>query len=286
MARQASQADASRTGSRPATSAAAPEQTIQDSSHGAQIAARDKLVITTLNDATFSLQTTVGADGKIDFAEAGRVQAAGLTVRELETSLQDRLRGKWLINPQVTVDLMQAATKRVLVGGRVHNPQPYQFAGKTTVLEVLNGVGMPTDDAGDRAFIVRGNPDGSVPSADQMTEANKTYVDLLKLITEGDLSQNYTMNDGDYLFVEKALPFTITGEVKSPNQYPAHRGLTVQQAVALAGGLTDRAKSNGSGIKILRAGGDPKTSKPIDVKDWTKELVKPGDTITVPARIL
>jgi polysaccharide export outer membrane protein len=119
-----------------------------------------------------------------------------------------------------------------------------------------------------------------------MTEASKTYVDLYKLITEGDVSQNYAMNDGDYLFVEKALPFTITGEVKSPNQYPAHRGLTVQQAVALAGGLTDRAKSNGSGIKILRAGGDPKTSKPIEVKDWTKELVKPGDTITVPARIL
>jgi len=258
-----------------------------DPTHGAIIAPHDKLKVTTLNEPMFTTEAIVDADGTFDFPYLGHVKAAGLTARQLEMDLKKRLDTDWVKNPQVTVDLEQFASKRVLVGGRVRNPSSYPFAGRLTVVDALLLAGSITDDAGDRAFIIRANPDGSVPSADQVSEAAKIYVDLHNLLDAGDLSENYTLNDGDYVFVEKAQPFTITGEVKNAGMFPAHRGLTVQQAVALAGGLTDRGKS--SGIKILRPTTDPKKPQEIVVKsdnDYRTQQVKPGDTVVVPSRIL
>lgn len=260
--------------------------TAVDQSTGAVIAPRDKLSVTTVGEPIFSVQqATVDADGTFDFGHLGRIKAGGLTVRQLEEDIKTRLvTGGFLSHPEVTIELIQSATKHVMVNGRVRNPTTVNFAGKMTVMEALVDAGSLTDDAGDHAFIIRGNPDGSLPSADQMTTAAKTYVDLQKLIEDGDLSQNFTLNDGDYLYVEKAEPFTINGEVKSPGQYPAHRGLTVQQAVALAGGLTDRGRDKG--IKILRPTADPKKPQTIEVKNWSTEQVKPGDTIIIPRRLM
>jgi len=261
--------------------------TAPDPTHGAIIAPRDAITVTTLNEPGFTVKAIVEPDGTFSFGYLGHVRAAGLTARQLEADLKKRLDPDWVKNPQLTVDLVQSASKTVLVGGRVRNPSPYPFAGKLTVLQALMQAGSVTDDAGDRAFIIRANPDGSVPSADQSSDTAKVYVDLHALLDVGDLSQNYTLNDGDYLFVEKAQPFTITGEVKTAGMFPARRGLTVQQAVALAGGLTDKGKS--SGIKILRPTADPKKPQEIAVKndqDYRTLQVRPGDTIIVPSKIL
>jgi polysaccharide export outer membrane protein len=271
----------------PSDGSAADPQPVPDPTHGAIIAPRDALTVTTLNNPAFTVKAIVDGDGTFDFGYLGRVKAAGLTARQLESDLKKRLDPDWVKSPQVTVELVQSASKRVLVGGRVRNPSSYPFAGRITVLDALLDAGSIADDAGERAFIIRANSDGGVPSADQMSDAAKVYVDLHALLDAGDLSQNYTLNDGDYLFVEKAQPFTITGEVKNAGMYPVRHGLTVQQAVALAGGLTDKGKSGG--IKILRPTSDPKKPLEIEVKndkDYRTQPVRPGDTIIVPSKIL
>jgi polysaccharide export outer membrane protein len=256
---------------------------VADVSHGPVIAIGDVIKVTTANEDTFTTKAVVDGDGTFDFGVLGRIKAAGLTARQLETEVRKKLDPDWVKNPQVTVELVPTLSKRVLVGGRVRDPRAYPFSGRLTVLEALLGVGGTADDAGERAYIIRANPDGSVLSAEQMSDAAKIYVDLYKL-DNGDLSENYTLNDGDFLFVEKALPLIITGEIKNAGPYPARRGLTVQQAVALAGGLTEKGKS--SGIKIQRPTADPKKPLLIEVKDWKIEQVKPGDTIIVPAKIM
>jgi polysaccharide export outer membrane protein len=253
--------------------------------HGAVISRRDKLIIKTLNEPLFTTEVIVDADGGFDFPYLGHLTALGMTPQQLEADLKKRLNPDWVINPQVTVDLVPNASKRVMVNGSVRNPSQFPFSGRMTVLDALVAAGGTADSAGDRAFIIRGNADGSLPSADQAASSPKTYVDLLKL-EQGDVSENYTLNDGDYLFVEKAQLFTITGEVRNPGQFAAHRGLTVQQAVAIAGGLTDKGKR--TGIKILRPV-DGKKPLEIEVKsdkDFETMQVRPGDTLTVHARII
>lgn len=73
-------------------------------------------------------------------------------------------------------------------------------------------------------------------------------------------------------------PFFILGEVSKPGSYPYVNGMTVVNAVALAGGYTYRADKND--IKIKKAG-DPE-GKETNVQE--EAIVMPGDVIRVPER--
>ncbi len=48
------------------------------------------------------------------------------------------------------------------------------------------------------------------------------------------------LQDGDIINVPKAQTFFITGQVRNAGTFVLEPGMTVQQAIALAGGLTDR----------------------------------------------
>jgi polysaccharide export outer membrane protein len=86
------------------------------------------------------------------------------------------------------------------------------------------------------------------------------------------------LRDGDTVFVPKASTFFVDGEVRSTGSYTWQRGLTVQQAIALAGGLTDRG-SRGR-IRILRQ----VDGKRVEVDVEESDLVQPSDTIVVGRR--
>jgi protein involved in polysaccharide export with SLBB domain len=69
--------------------------------------------------------------------------------------------------------------------------------------------------------------------------------------------------------------FYISGEVNSPGGYPFQPGLTLDRAIALAGGLTERASKRR--ITIIRGGDKRETIE----KAALNTTVKPGDTITI-----
>lgn len=73
-------------------------------------------------------------------------------------------------------------------------------------------------------------------------------------------------------------PFYIIGEVKQPGSYPYVAGLTVVQAVALAGGYTYRARQ--SRISIQRATDPSRAKRRVEASD----PVLPGDIVEVPER--
>jgi polysaccharide export outer membrane protein len=73
-------------------------------------------------------------------------------------------------------------------------------------------------------------------------------------------------------------PFYIWGKVNSPGSYPYVNGITVLEAVVIAGGFTKRAREDK--MKIIR-GNDPSRTK----HDATPEtVILPGDVIEVPQR--
>jgi protein involved in polysaccharide export with SLBB domain len=74
-------------------------------------------------------------------------------------------------------------------------------------------------------------------------------------------------------------PFYIVGEVKTPGSYPYVWGMSVLNAVALAGGFTYRAKE--SAFYLLRTAPDGRKTK-LDAAQETAVL--PGDVITVRER--
>ncbi len=75
-------------------------------------------------------------------------------------------------------------------------------------------------------------------------------------------------------------PIYILGEVAKPGRYPFEANMTLQRAVAVAGGYTVRANSR---QLILRRDGDSVNRRvPLEVKQQFS--LRPGDTLTVPKR--
>lgn len=74
-------------------------------------------------------------------------------------------------------------------------------------------------------------------------------------------------------------PFYILGEVKSPGSYPYVSGMTVINAVALAGGFTPRAEEDD--FSLTRTG---KEGERVKIEANQNTPVKPGDVIRVPER--
>lgn len=73
-------------------------------------------------------------------------------------------------------------------------------------------------------------------------------------------------------------PFYIWGKVNAPGSYPYVNGITVLEAVIIAGGFTKRAKQDN--MKIIRASDSSRTAN-----DATPEtVILPGDVIEVPQR--
>jgi polysaccharide export outer membrane protein len=95
----------------------------------------------------------------------------------------------------------------------------------------------------------------------------------------GKLKDGFLKNPTINIEVLTYRPFFILGEVKRPGSYPYKNGLTVLNAVAMAGGYTYRAKS--SRWVVTRSGSKKYQDREIEQGDFR---VLPGDTIVVPER--
>ncbi len=116
-----------------------------------------------------------------------------------------------------------------------------------------------------------------LPLVGRVKVAGSTLSQIQTVITE-KYDQSFLVNPKVSLEVLNYRPFFILGEVKNPASYPCTGGMTVINAVVLAGGYTPRA--NKHSIRIRRAGA--KSSSEEEVDEDTPVL--PGDVITVPER--
>ena len=92
------------------------------------------------------------------------------------------------------------------------------------------------------------------------------------------LKRKYVKDPKVTVEVETSRPFFILGEVRNGGQYPYVADMTVQMAVAIAGGFTPRAKKSSFQLTRKINGADVTRMVPPSWK------VLPGDTITVKER--
>lgn len=103
--------------------------------------------------------------------------------------------------------------------------------------------------------------------------AGQTPLQLEQQITSL-LRDGYLVNPSVNVSVKEFRPFFIGGEVSSPGSYPYQPGLTLDKAIALAGGLTDRASTRR--MFVVRAGTSGR-----QIKLSLADSVGPGDTVTI-----
>lgn len=202
----------------------------------------DLLEISVFELEELSRTVRVSADGTISYPMVGVVEVRGLTALELEQRLAEMLAQKYIRDPQVSVFLREMQSGTVAVLGAVGQPGGITLIAQGTVLEALSRAGGVTNDAGSRAYLIRG------------TASEPVTIDLRRLMEEADLALNYPVGAGDVLYVPKVRRYKVYvyGQVEKPGAFEVEEGqpITVLQAVSMAGGMARRASAGK--IKVVR----------------------------------
>ena len=121
---------------------------------------------------------------------------------------------------------------------------------------------------------VKGDGTISYPLLGAIQVRGLNAAELEALITR-KLADGYLKKPNVNVSIDTYRMFFIKGEVKNPGGYSYQDGLTVEKAVALAGGFTERASE--SAITLVREGGN----NPAKDKVRIDARVRPGDIITI-----
>ncbi|MEE8129704.1 MAG: polysaccharide biosynthesis/export family protein [Vicinamibacterales bacterium] len=252
----------------------------EPASSGYLVGPQDELQITVFNEDELTGTYMVDGDGSITFPLLGRVSVDGLTLRESQDEITRQLGDEFLVDPQVSSEIAEYRRQSVYVLGEVRSPGIYRLSGNLSLIEVLVEAGGVTAQAGNEVQIIRSasGPVDTWPvlAQDGDLEVEVTVVSLEDVRT-GRLAL-VTIRDGDTVNVPKAATFYVVGQVSSPGSYVWTRGMTVQQAIALAGGYTARGSDRGIRIRRMVDG------EPTEVSVREDDLVEPNDTISIRAR--
>lgn len=101
----------------------------------------DKLKIDVFGIGALSKEVQIDASGRLSFPLIGVVEASGLTPGELGDELEKRLQGRYVRNPQVTVNLEETVSQVITVDGQVDKPGLYPVIGRMTLMRAVATAG-------------------------------------------------------------------------------------------------------------------------------------------------
>ncbi len=150
--------------------------------------------------------------------------------------------------------------------------RPYTLAGGDRVRIIVFG-----QDSLSNSYSVDGSGNVSVPLIGVVKAQGRTAPQLADEIA-GRLRGGFLRDPKVSAEVEAFRPFFILGEVATAGQYPFVNGMTVETAVAIAGGFGPRASRNSA--QITRVIDGRLVKSPVALF----QPILPGDTITITER--
>lgn len=161
----------------------------------------DVIEITVQRHPEVSGKFILNNEGKIQYQFVGDLKLEGLTKEEAQPVIVKILE-KFIISPEVTVQILEYNSKIVYVVGEVGAPGKIYMRGDTiTVRDALLSAGLPQLTAAtDVATLFTPADDGKVVLK---------KVNVHSLLFKGDLRENYVMKPGDTLY----LPATLWAKV-------------------------------------------------------------------------
>ncbi len=134
----------------------------------------------------------VRPDGFITTSLADEVMARGLTVAELKASLE-KVYGEVLLNPVVSINLIEFVAPHIFVGGQVAKPGSYELRAGQTLVQVIFLAGGFTRDA-NRKMVLHARLIGE-------GKMKMATFDVTKMLSDSGAPQEVSLQDGDYVFV-------------------------------------------------------------------------------------
>jgi polysaccharide biosynthesis/export protein len=252
----------------------------------------DLVTISVYGLPDLSGQSRVRPNGTISLPLLEEVQVSGLTEDELQRRLAGMLQ-PYVRQPRVQVFIDEYRAHLVSIIGEVARPGGYPLRrNQYSILDLLTEAGGLTDKAGSKVVLIPSehNPGAGGSGA---FHRNPNQDDLEFDIDElyGDASRKplfLPLLPGDMVVIPKRGIYHVTGEVKSPGEFPLKSRMSVMGAIAAAGGLeysADVAK-----VELIRnIGGNRQAVLSFDLEQVALKQgqdydLRDGDIVRVPSQ--
>jgi polysaccharide export outer membrane protein len=97
----------------------------------------DTIEVDVFNVPDLSREMQVDASGRISMPLAGTIDARGKTAGELADTVEAALRGRYLRNPEVTVNIKSSVSQVVTINGQVVEPGLYPVTNQMTLIRAI-----------------------------------------------------------------------------------------------------------------------------------------------------
>ncbi len=231
-----------------------------------QVGAGDSVNIQVFDEPRLSGTKLVPSSCHIEVELIGSIDICGHTTTDIANEVQARLAAGFLINPHVTVDVSTYGSQKIEVRGAVKAPGIQVLTGATSLSQAITAAGGPMGD--------------NVVEVDVIKQSGEsTTYTLSKLNLD---PAPVLLSAGDTVILRQGRHVYVDGEVKTEGQVAYHEGLTVSQAVSLAGGPTIYASQRR--VYILTASGKRVVVNLARVRNGRDQdvVLNPDDRVTLP----
>jgi polysaccharide export outer membrane protein len=158
---------------------------------GYRLGPEDLIEISVWKEPELTKQLAVRPDGKISYPLLGDIQAAGLTVKQLQKELLKGLE-KYVTDANVTVILLKAQYYKIYVTGKVTKPGEFVVGRPTNVMQAISMAGGLTPFAYPGSIAILRNVGGK----------EEVFSFDYKAVSRGEsLEQNRILMPGDVVVV-------------------------------------------------------------------------------------
>jgi polysaccharide export outer membrane protein len=208
----------------------------------------DAIRIVVFQNPDLTLDSRVSESGTITYPLIGTVDIGGLSIEAAEKRIASGLKnGGFVQKPQVNIILMQVRGNQVSVLGQVNRPGrfPLETANNrvSDVLAMAGGIAPQGADTIVMTGIREGKP-------------FRREIDFPSIFIDSKSEDDILVAGGDILYIHRAPVFYIYGEAQRSGSYRIERGMTVQQALAQAGGPTLRGTESRIRVNRRMPGGE------------------------------
>jgi len=226
--------------------AAAPVQTLAPPAGAAQnlpvqkIGPHDLVAVTIYGAPELSRTARVNADGMVRVPMLKNpVRAQGLLPEQLEAAIAEAYRAdQLLVDPVVTVNIVEYASRPISVAGAVKKPVTFQAVGATTLLDALTHAEGLSPDAGSEILVTRRQ---AGPAGEPVSVVQR--IPVRGLIDAADPALNIKLSGGEEIRVPEAGRVFVVGNVRKPGAYLIEDSTetSVLRVLALSEGLAPYA---------------------------------------------
>ncbi len=228
------------------------------------IGANDLIAISVYEAPELTRTVRVGADGEIRLPMLQRrIRAQGLFPADLETQIAAALQSaEILVEPVVTVTIVQYHSRPISVVGAVRKPLVFQAEGPVTLIDAITKAEGLSPEAGPEILVSAKQPENP---ADIKPLVRR--IPVKGLIDEADPALNLKLFGGEEIRIPEGGKVFVVGNVHKPGAFPVQdaSGTSVLKLLALSEGLI-RFADRRAFIYRREAGSQSKSEIPIELK--------------------